>query len=71
MEEKIIKNMIFSVSKPLGWNLPPEDKDLLIPHWQQFEAVPLYYHLLLALIYFILMLVSSLGNGIVVWIFST
>jgi hypothetical protein len=57
--------------KLLGWNLPAEDLSLLHPHWQQFEAVPFYYHLLLALIYFFLMITSTLGNGIVIWIFST
>jgi r-opsin len=57
--------------KLLGWNLPPEDLGLLHPHWQQFEAPPFYYHLLLGLIYFCLMITSTVGNGIVVWIFST
>jgi hypothetical protein len=57
--------------KLLGWNLPAEDMHLLIPHWQSFEAPPFYYHLLLALIYFVLMVISTVGNGIVVWIFST
>lgn len=55
----------------LGWNLPQEDLNLLHPHWQQFEAPPFYYHLMLALIYFFLMIASTVGNGIVVWIFST
>lgn len=57
--------------KLLGWNLPPEDLDLLHVHWQVYEAPPFYYHLLLAVIYFFLMVMSTLGNGIVVWIFST
>jgi hypothetical protein len=57
--------------KLLGWNLPPEDLGLLHPHWQIFEALPFYYHLLMALVYFFLMVISTLGNGIVVWIFST
>ncbi|CAG9798104.1 unnamed protein product [Chironomus riparius] len=55
----------------LGWNLPTEDIHLLIPHWQAFEAPPFYYHLLLALVYFVLMVISTVGNGIVIWIFST
>ena len=57
--------------KLLGWNLPQEDLSLLHTHWQQFEAPPFYYHLLLALVYFFLMIASLIGNGIVVWIFST
>lgn len=64
--------IIFSVRpKLLGWNLPTEDLHLVHPHWQVFEAPPFFYHLLLALIYFFLMSISMLGNGIVVWIFST
>jgi hypothetical protein len=60
-----------SQPKLLGWNLPQEDLSLLHPHWQQYEAPPFYYHLLLALIYFFLMVTSFLGNGIVMWIFAT
>jgi len=55
----------------LGWNLDQEDLVLLHPHWQRFEAPPFYYHLLLGIIYFFLMVASSIGNGIVIWIFST
>lgn len=55
----------------LGYNLPEEDLALVHPHWQTFEAPPFYYHLMLALIYFFLMITSTLGNGIVVWIFSS
>lgn len=57
--------------KLLGWNLDQEDLELLHPHWQSYEAPPFYYHLMLAIIYFFLMCSSALGNGIVVWIFST
>ena len=32
---------------------------------------PYYQHLLFALVYFILLCSSVLGNGIVIWIFST
>jgi r-opsin len=55
----------------LGWNLEQEELALLHPHWQSFEAPPFYYHLLLGIIYFFLMCASTLGNGIVIWIFTT
>jgi hypothetical protein len=55
----------------LGWNLPPEHQELLHPHWRTFDAPPYFAHLLLALVYFILMVVSLLGNGLVIWVFST
>uniref|UniRef100_A0A336LM83 CSON004889 protein n=1 Tax=Culicoides sonorensis TaxID=179676 RepID=A0A336LM83_CULSO len=57
--------------KLLGWNLPAEEQDLVHPHWRQFEAPPYFAHLLLALLYFILMICSTVGNGLVLWIFST
>lgn len=67
----IVASALQSGGKYLGWNLPKEDLNLLHPHWQTFEAPPFYYHLLLALVYFFLMVASTLGNGIVIWIFST
>lgn len=55
----------------LGWNLEEDELGLLHPHWQAYEAPPFYYHLLLGIIYFFLMCTSALGNGIVIWIFTT
>jgi hypothetical protein len=55
----------------LGWNLPREHMGLLHPHWQKFEAPPFFAHLLLAVVYFALMMVSALGNGLVIYVFST
>lgn len=57
--------------KVLGWNLPAEEQDLVHPHWRQFESPPYFMHLLLALIYFSLMIVSTSGNGLVLWIFGS
>lgn len=57
--------------KLLGWNLPVEEQHLVHEHWRNFPAPPYYMHLMLAMIYFILMNTSIIGNGIVVWIFST
>lgn len=59
------------IPKMLGWNLPPEEQALVHEHWRVFPAPPYHMHLLLAMIYFVLMIVSCIGNGIVVWIFST
>ena len=57
--------------KLLGWNLPPEQMHLVHEHWKDFPAPPYFMHLLLAMIYFVLMNLSLIGNGIVVWIFTT
>lgn len=64
-------NQISHPKKLLGWNLSPAEIDLVHPYWSQFEAPPYFAHLLLALIYFILMICSFTGNGLVLWIFST
>jgi r-opsin len=55
----------------LGWNFPPEHQELVHPHWRNFVAPSKYWHFGLALIYLMLMTMSFLGNGIVIWIFST
>lgn len=55
----------------LGWNLDADDLGLLHPHWQTYEAPSVYYHLILGVIYFFLMVSSAFGNGIVIWIFTT
>ncbi|XP_046736196.1 opsin, blue-sensitive [Diprion similis] len=55
----------------LGWNVPPEHSDLVHPHWRGFLAPGKYWHISLALVYFMLMIMSVVGNGCVVWIFTT
>ncbi|XP_058819991.1 opsin-3-like [Topomyia yanbarensis] len=59
------------IPKMLGWNLPPEHQHLVHEHWKVYPAPPYHMHLLLGMIYFVLMNMSLVGNGIVVWIFST
>lgn len=67
------RNGFFSSNdvKLLGWNLPMEEQELVHAHWRQFEAPPYFAHLLLALLYFILMVCSTTGNGLVLWIFGS
>ncbi|XP_012257660.1 opsin, blue-sensitive [Athalia rosae] len=55
----------------LGWNVPPEHAELVHPHWRGFLAPGKFWHIGLALIYFMLMVMSLVGNGCVVWIFTT
>lgn len=55
----------------LGWNIPPEHSELVHPHWRGFLAPGKYWHIGLALLYFMLMILSAVGNGCVVWIFTT
>lgn len=72
----VIKPLPFSdldseTVRMLGWNLPDDAMFLVHEHWRGYPAPPFYAHLLLGLIYFSLMVMSCVGNGIVVWIFST
>lgn len=55
----------------LGWNVPPEHSDLVHPHWRGFIAPGKYWHMGMALVYFMLLVLSVVGNSCVVWIFST
>lgn len=55
----------------LGWNVPPEHSDLVHPHWRGFIAPGKFWHMGLALIYFMMFIMSIVGNGCVIWIFST
>ncbi|CAH2039860.1 unnamed protein product, partial [Iphiclides podalirius] len=59
------------VEHMMGWNIPEEHRGMVHEHWRNFPAVNKYYHLVLALIYTMLMITSLIGNGIVIWIFST
>jgi hypothetical protein len=70
-ETKPVAMALKEVHRLLGWNLEEDELVLLHPHWQSYEAPPFYYHLLLGIIYFFLMCTSALGNGIVIWIFTT
>ncbi|KAK0161652.1 hypothetical protein PV327_008071 [Microctonus hyperodae] len=55
----------------LGWNIPPEHSDMVHPYWRGFLAPGKFWHIGLALLYFMLMCMSLVGNGCVIWIFST
>ncbi|XP_055379315.1 opsin-3-like [Condylostylus longicornis] len=57
--------------KLLGWNFPVEELHLVHPHWRGYAAPPFFYHLFMFIVYFFMMTISSLGNGLVVFIFST
>lgn len=55
----------------LGWNIPPEHSELVHPHWRGFIAPAKYWHISMALVYFMLLVLSLVGNCCVIWIFST
>ncbi|XP_031832874.1 rhodopsin 5 [Nomia melanderi] len=55
----------------LGWNVPPDHSELVHPHWRGFMAPGKFWHMGLALIYTMMFMMSIVGNGCVIWIFST
>ncbi|XP_067004978.2 opsin-2 [Anabrus simplex] len=55
----------------MGWNIPAEHMELVHPHWRSYESPSKYWHFGFAFLYTILMFMSLLGNGVVIWIFAT
>lgn len=55
----------------LGWNTPDDYMSYVDPYWKSFEAPNPYAHYMLGFLYIILTICSLIGNGVVVWIFTT
>nr|APY20644.1 ultraviolet sensitive opsin [Paussus spinicoxis] len=55
----------------LGWNVPASELKHIPEHWLKYEEPEASVHYLLALLYCGFFVVACLGNGIVIWIFST
>ncbi|KAE8736982.1 Short wavelentgh sensitive B opsin [Frankliniella occidentalis] len=55
----------------LGSNFPPEHMGMVHEHWRQYEALSIYWHLGLAMVYTFLMFTSLIGNGLVGYAFLT
>jgi len=58
-------------SKMTGWNAAPDLQDYIHPYWKSFEEPNPMMHQLLGTIYVFFLIVSSCGNGCVIWIFAT
>jgi r-opsin len=58
-------------SKMNGWNTPADYKAYIHPHWMKYEEPNPMLHHLLGVIYIGFMFASVLGNGCVIWIFSS
>jgi r-opsin len=54
-----------------GWNAADDLKDYIHPYWTKFEEPNPMLHQMLGVIYIFFLIVSTLGNGCVIWIFST
>lgn len=54
-----------------GWNVSPENLYFIPDHWKTFPEPEKSLHLLLGMIYVFLTAAAIIGNGLVLWIFST
>nr|APY20584.1 ultraviolet sensitive opsin 1 [Coccinella septempunctata] len=55
----------------LGWNVPKEELIHIQEHWLTFLEPPASMHFLLGLVYIGFFLMAIIGNGLVLWIFSS
>ncbi|XP_044736045.1 opsin, ultraviolet-sensitive-like [Chrysoperla carnea] len=55
----------------LGWNVPPEELIHIPEHWLTYQEPPASVNYLLGLLYIFFFFASIIGNGLVIWIFSS
>nr|WCQ76388.1 ultraviolet sensitive opsin 1 [Capnodis tenebrionis] len=55
----------------LGWNIPPSELVHIPEHWLKYPEPEASLHFLLGLLYVVYFFMSTVGNGLVLWIFST
>ncbi|KAE8573768.1 opsin, ultraviolet-sensitive [Halyomorpha halys] len=58
-------------TRMLGWNLSPEDLVHIPEHWLKYPEPKPVYNYALGVLYIVFMFVALLGNGLVIWIFSS
>ncbi|XP_065345505.1 opsin, ultraviolet-sensitive-like isoform X2 [Cloeon dipterum] len=57
--------------KLIGWNVKSEDLEQIPRHWLSYEAPEPAVHYFLGSVYVLLTIAALVGNGLVIWIFST
>nr|APY20569.1 ultraviolet sensitive opsin 2 [Brassicogethes aeneus] len=55
----------------IGWNLSPEDLVHIPEHWLLYPEPEYSLHMLLAFVYVFLFFASTIGNGLVLWVFCS
>uniref|UniRef100_A0A336MFJ1 CSON000938 protein n=1 Tax=Culicoides sonorensis TaxID=179676 RepID=A0A336MFJ1_CULSO len=55
----------------LGWNVPPEELPHIPQHWLAYPEPEASLNYLLGLLYIFFMIFSLIGNGLVIWVFSS
>jgi r-opsin len=58
------------VQKNLGWNVSPEDRVQIPEHWLSYPEPEASIHYLLAILCIAFIIVGSIGNGLVIWVFT-
>lgn len=55
----------------LGWNVAPEDLPHIPEHWLKYPEPEASLHYLLGLLYIAFTVFALVGNGLVIWVFSS
>ncbi|XP_025834990.1 opsin, ultraviolet-sensitive [Agrilus planipennis] len=55
----------------MGWNIPTSELSHIPEHWLKYPEPEPSLHFLLGLLYVVYFFLSTIGNGLVLWIFST
>ncbi|XP_014088321.1 opsin Rh4 isoform X2 [Bactrocera oleae] len=55
----------------LGWNVPPDQIQYIPEHWLTQLEPPASLHYMLAILYTFLFFASTIGNGLVLWVFMS
>nr|ALB48853.1 UV opsin [Photinus indictus] len=68
---QINANVVETGVRLLGWNVPPSELIHIPVHWLSYPEPEASIHYLLGLLYIFMLTMGIVGNGLVIWIFST
>nr|ALB48851.1 UV opsin [Photinus greeni] len=68
---QINANVVETGVRLLGWNVPPSELIHIPVHWLSYPEPEASIHYLLGLVYIFMLTMGIVGNGLVIWIFST
>lgn len=57
--------------KLLAWNVPADELHQIPEHWLKYPEPEASLHYLLGLLYIMFTFASIIGNGLVIWVFSS
>nr|ALH22343.1 UV-sensitive opsin [Ellychnia sp. GJM-2015]APY20601.1 ultraviolet sensitive opsin [Ellychnia sp. CRS-2017] len=68
---QINSNVVETGVRLLGWNVPQSELIHIPVHWLSYQEPEASIHYLLGLVYIFMLTMGVIGNGLVIWIFST